>query len=69
MNNTQILLSVVNDEGLEKYWSDINTRALRIDQLQASRNVYLRLVALHSIKKEEVFTDRKVMNILNSFFS
>ena len=67
MNNTQVLLSVIKDEGLEDYWSDINTKSLRVDQLQSSRNIYLRLVALHVVKKDESFSDRKIANHLNSF--
>lgn len=68
MNNTQILKSIVTDESLEKYWSEINTKAIRVDQLQADRNVYLRLVALHSVRNDEVVTDRKLTNILNGIF-
>ena len=68
MNNTQILMSILTDESLEKYWSEINTKAIRVDQLQASRNVYLRLVALHSVKRDEAMSERKLLNVLNSLF-
>ena len=69
MNNAQILKSAIVDQELEKYWSEINTKAIRIDQLQASRNVYLKLMALHIVKKEESLSDRRIANVLNSFLT
>jgi len=67
MNSTQILSSLIKDEELQKYWSEINTDAIRIANLHSNSNTFLRLVAMHQVRQDESFSDRKIINHLNSF--
>ena len=67
MNKKQILEGVLKDEELEVYWPDTNTDAVSVLNLQSSSNIFLRLVAMHNVARDEAISDRRIANQLNSF--